>query len=484
MDHFFVSHSKVRRFYEAPPGVDLDAVAYVQRPGAVKEGTPFFLDLGMRPVEPLCSFFLELSKSLKAKSLEDYTYDVLDLVDFLGQLPLATDLLSAREDDLVAYREDCTEHREAPDKPATWRKRRSLINNFYDWAVDARLLDQRPYFRRGNGRDVLAWGATTELDVRHLTFRQWRFLKQVGLRGCLPDGPVDPAFRGRSPLRNSAAGELAITTGMRLREFSCLLDIEVGPPRRDASPAEVMLQAIAKFGLPRVVAVQHATLREIDLYRRTERAAMVRSSLKALYRRRHELFVVDDVDLRQMKLRGTLHGRRRTFRVEAMPAEIRRVAVIEGDLGLEPMALFVGRGGRMLSKQRWEQIFDEAHLRSLRISDEHEADVVMPSRLRIHDTRHTFAIYMLQMLTQLVLREESERLAAGGHGAYLADHLSRNPLLILQRLLGHRRPSSTLRYLTYIRTTNLLVSQAIVEWNDQDKTYADYAAVLVGAGAV
>ncbi|MGY0055023.1 hypothetical protein ACWY4P_00250 [Streptomyces sp. LZ34] len=90
---------------------------------------------------------------------------------------------------------------------------------------------------------------------------------------------------------------------------------------------------------------------------------------------------------------------------------------------------------------------------------------------------------MLQMLTQLVLREESERLAAGGHGAYLADHLSRNPLLILQRLLGHRRPSSTLRYLTYIRTTNLLVSQAIAEWNDRDKTYADYAAVLVGAGA-
>lgn len=484
MDHFFVSHSKVRRFYEAPPGVDLDAEAYVQRPGAVKEGTPFFLDLGMRPVEPLCSFFLEMSKSLKAKSLEDYTYDALDLVDFLEQLPLPADLLSATEEDLVAYREDCTEHREAPDKPATWRRRRSTINNFYDWAVDAKLLDQRPYFRRSNGRDVLAWGATTELDVRHLTFRQWRFLKQVGLRGYLPDGLLDPAFRVRSPLRNSAAGELAITTGMRLREFSCLLDIEVGPPRRDASPGELMLQAIAKFGLPWMVAVQHATLQEIDLYRRTERAAMIRVSAKTLYRRRHELFLVDDVDLRQMKLRGTLHGRRRTFRVEAMSAEIRRIAVSEGDHGLEPMALFVGRGGRMLSKQRWEQIFGEAHLRSLKICDEHEVDLVMPSRFRIHDTRHTFAIYMLQMLTQLVLREEAERLAAGGHGAYLTDHLSRNPLLILQRLLGHRRPSSTLRYLTYIRNTNLLVSQAIAEWNDQEKTYADYAATLVGAGAV
>lgn len=64
---------------------------------------------------------------------------------------------------------------------------------------------------------MLAWGATTELDVRHMTWRQWRFLKQVGLRGYLPDGLINPAFRVGSPLRDGAAAELAITTGMRLR---------------------------------------------------------------------------------------------------------------------------------------------------------------------------------------------------------------------------------------------------------------------------
>ncbi|MFB6878666.1 hypothetical protein [Streptomyces sp. NPDC056323] len=70
------------------------------------------------------------------------------------------------------------------------------------------------------------------MDVRHLSFGQWRFLKQVGLRGLLPDDRMDRSFRGSAPLRNSSAGELAVTTGMRLREFTCLLDIEVGPPRR------------------------------------------------------------------------------------------------------------------------------------------------------------------------------------------------------------------------------------------------------------
>ncbi|MGW7752341.1 recombinase XerD [Streptomyces violaceusniger] len=479
-----MSHEKVRRYYEPILGVPLDALAalaYVQRPGAVKEGTPFFLGAGMRPAEPLCSFFLELAKTVKAKSMQDYAYDAMDVVDFLAELDPPADLLSATEDDLLAYREDCTELRESPDMPATWKRRRVTINSFYDWATDpkTKLLEERPYYRRSNGRDVLSWGATSELDVRHLTFRQWRFLKQVGLRGLLPNDRVDPAFRGQSPLRNSAGGELAITTGMRLQEFSCLFDIEVPAPRRDGSPAEVPLQAIAKFGIPRVVAVQDATLGEIDMYRRTERAAMVRASARALARRREELFVVSDIDLRRRKLTGMLDGRRRTFRIEAIPAATRRRAVFEGDQGLEPMALFVGRGGRMPTKTRWEQIFEDAHVRSLQVSEEYACDVVMPQQLKIHDSRHTFAIYMLQMLTLLVMREEAERLREGGHGAFLADHISRNPLLILQGLLGHRSPKSTMRYLRYIRNTNALVNKAIEEWNNQDKTYVDYASALV-----
>lgn len=234
--------------------------------------------------------------------------------------------------------------------------------------------------------------------------------------GCCRERGSDRSFRGQDPLRNSAAGELSVTTGMRLREFSSRLDIEVGRPRRDASPAEVKLQATAKYGLPRVVMIQDATLRELDFYRRTERAAVVAASAPNLWRHRAELFAVDDVDLKQMKLRGRLNGRRRTFRVEAMPAELRRITVIEGDRGLEAMGLFVGRGGRMLSKQRWEQILGDAHARALRISAEFGLPLEMPARLRIHDLRHTFAIYMLQMLAQAVLEDEIARVRAGGSG--------------------------------------------------------------------
>ncbi len=129
------------------------------------DGTPFFLGSDMRPVEPLCSFMFEL-----AKTLQDYTYDLLDIVAFLDSLELPTDLLSATEEDLLAYRDERTKYQDEPVTPATWRRRRALINNFYDWAIEAQWLERRPYTKTRNGRDVLSWGAVMEL-----AYRQWRF---------------------------------------------------------------------------------------------------------------------------------------------------------------------------------------------------------------------------------------------------------------------------------------------------------------------
>src|SRR5262249_49440370 len=122
MHHYFVSPAKVRRSYVVPPGVDLDAVAFVERAGGLAPGTPFFLDAHARPVEPLCSFFFMLSRSLKASTLADYAYDLMDLVGFLASLEWAPDLLTASEEDLIAYREFCTRDRERPVGPATWKR--------------------------------------------------------------------------------------------------------------------------------------------------------------------------------------------------------------------------------------------------------------------------------------------------------------------------------------------------------------------------
>ncbi|WP_329537196.1 hypothetical protein OG568_52760 (plasmid) [Streptomyces sp. NBC_01450] len=189
----------------------------------------------------------------------------------------------------------------------------------------------------------------SNVDLRHLSRSQWVMLHQVGLGGDLPDGGPDPTFGRANRLRSMVAAELAGTTGTRLREFGCLLDIEVPRPVQGGSAAPVALGAIAKFGLPRVVMVQQPVLRSVELYRRTERAALVVRSRRALWRRRAELFVVDDVDERRMRVSGRLYGQRRSFTAAAMEVRLRRIAVLEGEAGLEPMGLFAGRGGPLLS---------------------------------------------------------------------------------------------------------------------------------------
>jgi integrase len=145
------------------------------------------------------------------------------------------------------------------------------------------------------------------------------------------------------------------------------------------------------------------------------------------------------------------------------------------------MALFVGRGGRMLSKQRWEQIFGAGFARAARVATG-DGSVVMPHRFRIHDLRHTFAVLMLRELTRLVVERETIRRQAGGHGGYLTEHIAGNPLLIVQRLLGHRQPSSTMRYLSYLDDTDELVATAVAKWNANDATWADYASALTQQG--
>jgi integrase len=475
MECFYISPRSVGVHPDLEQLRGIDGVAVVERAGALPEGVPFFLDEEMRPFEPLCSYFFELAKFLKPTTMGEYARDLMDLTRFLAELDDPADLLSATEDDLVAYRLDRTERQDEPVSKATWRRRRVAINGFYDWAVDQKLIAERPYFKRRGGRDALYGGAAPELDVRPLTFPQWRFFKQVGMLGCLPDGSPDPTFRGRDRLRNAAVAELAITTGMRLREFRCLLDIEVGPSRADRGAAVVELQEIAKYGQFREVRIHHQALCEIDLYRRTERAATVQRAARTLWGRRAELFVVGDIDTRRMRVTGVLDGRRRSFAVREMGEDLRRRAVIEGDRGLEPMALFIGRGAKMPVESRWEQVFDAAHVRALRVARESGSAPEMPRRLRIHDLRHTFAVYMLQLLTELTIAEGVRRDREGRPDAYLSEHMMKNPLLTLQDLLGHRRVESTLHYVRYVKRTNALVAWAVAQWQEADRTYADYA---------
>ncbi|MCZ4610886.1 site-specific integrase [Streptomyces sp. Lzd4kr] len=151
-----------------------DVSQMLSGPATLPEGTPFFVDEDMRPVEPMCSYFFDLARHVGAESLRDYAYDLMGLEDFLARvLDPPSDLLSATEADLVAFRRWRTQLAPVPIGPATWRRNRTAINGFYDWAVGTGLLERRPYARRRGGRDALSWGAAADLDVRHLSRAQY-----------------------------------------------------------------------------------------------------------------------------------------------------------------------------------------------------------------------------------------------------------------------------------------------------------------------
>jgi hypothetical protein len=73
------------------------------------------------------------------------------------------------------------------------------------------------------GRNPLAPRLQRGMDIRHMTLAQYRYFRGVGLGGQLPDSQASNGFRGRAPLRNRAAADLALSTGMRPEEWSTVL---------------------------------------------------------------------------------------------------------------------------------------------------------------------------------------------------------------------------------------------------------------------
>ena len=158
-------------------------------------------------------------------------------------------------------------------------------------------------------------------------------------------------------MRNVCAVELALTTGMRLTEWSSLLDIEI---RSHGGGTSVVLQACAKNGRRRRAYIPASTAQAIELYRNTERKALVRKAQASLRRKLPLLAHVTTIDLAAGKLTYSLQGRENRVEFNAIAPEMRRLLVkINDDGAIEPMSLFVGKGGAPPSPRRWHQYFQE-----------------------------------------------------------------------------------------------------------------------------
>jgi site-specific recombinase XerD len=292
----FVDPALVRE-HLAPGVVDPAEVMRLLEFRAIPAGMPVFLDEStMRPVEPLCSWFRHLAYEDKdAKTLREYAYIVRRFVGFLESR--GRGLLEAAESDFTAYRAMRTRLQDKPVGDATWGKEAQLLNQLYRWMVEYGHLRYRPMRLTRRGHNPLAPRLRRGMDIRHMTLAQYRYFRDVGLAGQSPMAEAGVQFRGRAPLRNRAAADLGLCTGMRPQEWSTVLLPELGVGRRrPADPVEFPVQACANYGKYREIYVPAGALDTVDEFLMLERPEIVAASAKALCQRRRELFVVDRID--------------------------------------------------------------------------------------------------------------------------------------------------------------------------------------------
>ncbi len=241
----FVDPALVRKHLDGQVVGPADVVRLLEF-RAIRAGTPVFLDEStMRPAEPLCSWFRHLVYEEKdAKTLREYAYIVRRFVHFLESR--GRGLLEAIESDFTAYRALRTRLQDKPVGDATWGKEAQLLNQLYRWMVEYGHLRHRPMRMTHRGRNPLAPRLRRGMDIRHMTLAQYRYFRDVGLGGQLPTSRASAAFRGRAPLRNRAAADLGLCTGMRPEEWSTVLLPELGAGRRrPGESVEFAVQACA-----------------------------------------------------------------------------------------------------------------------------------------------------------------------------------------------------------------------------------------------
>ena len=442
--------------------------------GRLREGTPILLDHRWQPLRPWLQYFRHLAMTVGTSTLRNYGYDALRFAGFLAGR--GSDVVTASPDDIVAYRDHRLRDVEKPVTSATWQRESVIIRGVYSFLEQTGQIDQVPWITIGRATPLTnRW--TTEPDIRPLTQTQWRVFRDIGLGGDLPDGGFDPSWRGQNPMRAKAGAQLAVTTGMRVGEFSSLMDVEL--PANTADGASLLLEASAKFQKRRRVHVPAETLRLIDLYRATERRRHVEASRASLRARQDELYLVKEIDLHTRTIRGSLNGTPSTWRFHLFPPELRRIAVTDRGAGLEALGLFLGRGGLPISLRAWHDQFDAASRRVRELAPDRMGG--RHSKVTPHDLRHTFAVVLLKALTARAIAHESARQTGVLGPATISEHIALNPRLTVQRLLGHSNPATTMVYLRYIEDTDALIQDVFEGWEDEGKSFAEL--ILESRGA-
>ncbi len=429
----------------------------LERTLRLTDGTPLFTS-GLAPAEFWFSFGLHLARTHRGSTLNEYARIAYTFARFLENRN--TTISQVVEADIVEYRTRRTEVDDISD--VSWKKDETVVQAIFDFAIQENRRPDYPWFVNAR-RSALRQPTTPTPITRGLSEEEWLQFKQIGLLGRDPDGAPNPSFKTVWVMRNLAGAELALSTGLRVREFSTLLLPEVTAATTPSGGSHLTLKASAKRRRERRIVIPSGVLAHIQAYVRTDRAALLSHLGGRSRSRTQDRFIVDGWQPGCTTLRGEINGERRSFEVKEMPPELRAVTFARTERGVEPLALFVNSWGRMTSTRTWHRVFHNAS----NFVASYPGTWPAARDVHPHTLRHTFARRYLAYLRR-----------ASRSNDYQDEWGDLDEIVIVQRALGHSNLATTSKYLSGDSVSGVVEELFYLSTNT-DETYAEIIGQLL-----
>ncbi|TMR88501.1 integrase [Nonomuraea basaltis] len=419
-------------FYDFTVGLDAaedevlagfgDVYERAARNGA-RQGTPILLSPS-GSADARINLFFRLSRvaEKRPRTWRRYAYSLVVWLDFLEGLGRSWDAATTADFDAFKYWR-MTDHRNDGRVRATsFDADRAALNSFYRWAgerygvvnpvptVAGPEVDDLEVAARDGRRDPARPAGAPRRQVKWLlrpAFEQWR---DVGLRGFGFDGRRRLGWRGFNEDRDAAFVDGLYGTGLRLAEWSSVLDVEL-PAEDEAGrfPKAWLAAACIKGGRAgRHYRIPRSVMKEIAAYtdpvEGSRAEAIGRARRKGRYDKVRGMRIVTGCNRHSRTLYVLGPAGRAALSLDTITPEERLRLFRKTPDGLEPLALWLGNDGMPKQAHSWEKTFQTANARVAQEwasahGREEDDDLACPLWARPHMARHSFALRWFSILS-------------------------------------------------------------------------------------